>query len=62
MPKGIKRIAIEAGVTLGWSKYTGSDDLVIGINKFGASAPGNIVYKKYGFTAQHIVDLVKKLK
>ena len=62
MPTGIPRIAIEAGVPFGWSKYTGSDELVLGINKFGASAPGDIVYEKYGFTVENIVAMVQKIK
>ncbi len=62
MPLEIPRIAIEAGVPFGWSKYTGSDDLVIGINKFGASAPGDVVYEKYGFTVENVVAMVKKIK
>ena len=40
LPEGLPKVAVEAGVTLGWSRYTGSEDNVIGINKFGASAPG----------------------
>jgi len=62
MPAGIPRIAIEAGVPFGWSKYTGSDERVIGINTFGASAPGDIVYEKYGFTVENIVAMVQKIK
>jgi transketolase len=62
MPAGIPRIAIEAGVPFGWSKYTGSDELVLGINTFGASAPGDIVYEKYGFTVENIVAMVQKIK
>ena len=42
LPEGLPKVAVEAGVTLGWSRYTGSEDNVIGINKFGASAPGGI--------------------
>ena len=62
MPTGIPRIAIEAGIPFGWSKYTGSDERVIGINKFGASAPGDVVYEKYGFTVENIVAMVQKIK
>ena len=43
LPEGLPKVAVEAGVTLGWSRYTGSEDNVIGINKFGASAPGGTV-------------------
>lgn len=61
LPEGLPKVAVEAGVTLGWSRYTGSEDNVIGINKFGASAPGGTVMKKYGFTAENVAAKVKSL-
>ena len=61
LPEGLPKVAVEAGVTLGWSRYTGSEDNVIGINKFGASAPGGTVMKEYGFTAENIAAKVKSL-
>lgn len=61
LPEGLSKVAVEAGVTLGWSRYTGSEDNVIGINKFGASAPGGTVMKEYGFTAENVADKVKSL-
>lgn len=61
IPKGIPKIAIEAGIILGWSRYTGSDDNVIGINKFGASAPGDVVYAEYGFTVENVASKVKSM-
>lgn len=61
LPEGLPKVAVEAGVTLGWSRYTGSEDNVIGINKFGASAPGGTVMKEYGFTAENVVAKVKSL-
>jgi transketolase len=57
LPTNIKnRISIEAGITLGWQKYTGDTGINIGINHFGASAPGKTLYEKFGFTAQRLVD------
>ena len=56
-----KRISIEAGVTLGWYKYIGSDGTAIGIDHFGASAPGEILLKKFGFTSENIIDKAKML-
>lgn len=50
-----KRIAVEAGISMGWEKYTGNEGQIIGINKFGASAPGGTVLKEYGFSAENIV-------
>ena len=61
LPEGGPKVAVEAGVTLGWSRYTGSEDNVIGINKFGASAPGGTVMKEYGFTAENVAAKVKSL-
>ncbi len=61
LPEGLPKVAVEAGVTLGWSRYTGSEDNVIGINKFGASAPGGTVLKEYGFTAENVAAKVKSL-
>ena len=58
-----KRVAIEAGVTLGWSKYVGDEGVTIGIDRFGASAPHSVLLEKFGFTAEnvvkHAVQLVK---
>ncbi len=50
------RIAVEAGISMGWERYAGSSGVVIGINEFGASAPGNIVMEKFGFTSENIVQ------
>ncbi|RLC25769.1 MAG: transketolase [Deltaproteobacteria bacterium] len=50
------RIAVEAGISMGWERYTGSSGAVIGINEFGASAPGNMVMEKFGFTSENIVQ------
>lgn len=61
LPEGLPKVAVEAGVTLGWSRYTGSEENVIGINKFGASAPGGTVMKEYGFTAENVAAKVKSL-
>ena len=61
-PKTRARISIEAGTPLGWERYVGLDGVAIGIPRFGASAPGNIVYDKLGLTVQHVVDEALKLK
>ena len=60
-PNVTARIAIEAGVTLGWSKYVGDRGEVIGLDRFGASAPYQILMEKFGFTPAHVVERVKKL-
>lgn len=61
LPENLPKVAVEAGVTLGWSRYTGSEDRVIGINTFGASAPGDIMMEKYGFTVENVVAKVKSV-
>jgi len=50
-----KRVSVEAGSTMGWHKYVGSEGAVIGIDTFGASAPGNICYEKFGFTVDNVL-------
>ncbi|WP_300455296.1 transketolase [Desulfobacula sp.] len=50
-----RRIAVEAGISMGWEKYTGPSGQMIGINKFGASAPGNTVLTAYGFSPDNVV-------
>ncbi len=58
-PKIAARVAIEAGVTFGWSKYVGEKGEVIGLDRFGASAPVQVVMEKLGFTAANVVERVK---
>ncbi len=56
-----KRVAIEAGVTALWSKYVGLDGKVVGIDRFGLSAPGNIAMRELGITAESVVAAAKSL-
>lgn len=56
-----KRIAIEMASPLGWHKYIGIEGKVIGIDSFGASAPGDLVVEKYGFTKENILKQVRSL-
>ena len=56
-----KRLAIEAAHPMTWYKYVGLDGDVIGIEKFGASAPADVVFKEYGFTAENVVARAKAL-
>ncbi|KJF46943.1 MULTISPECIES: transketolase [Bacillus] len=60
LPKAVRaRVAIEMGASLGWERYTGLDGDVIAIDKFGASAPGETIIEKYGFTISNVVSRVK---
>jgi transketolase len=49
------RLAVEAALPQGWHRYVGDSGDVIGIERFGASAPGNVVMEKLGFTVDHVV-------
>ena len=62
LPKQVtKRMSIEMGATYGWHKYVGFDGVVMGIDRFGASAPANKVIEAYGFTAENVVSLFKEM-
>ena len=56
-----KRIAVEAGAPMGWHKYVGDEGVIIGISKFGASAPYEVVFKEYGFTVENVVKKAEEL-
>ena len=53
------RVAVEAAVTDGWWKYVGSKGAVLGINRFGESAPAGELFKEFGFTVDNLVNTVK---
>ena len=59
LPKGVKRVAVEAGVTDGWYKYVGGDGAVVGMTTFGESAPAPELFKHFGFTVENVVNTVK---
>ncbi|MBN1316373.1 MAG: transketolase [Anaerolineales bacterium] len=56
LPENVPSLSIEAGITLGWSKYIGRHGQSIGVDSFGASAPSKIVLEKFGFTPEKIVE------
>jgi transketolase len=57
LPDGIRRIAIEAGVSDPWRKYVGLEGAVIGLDRFGDSAPAAALFEHFGFTAEHVADV-----
>jgi transketolase len=61
LPRGVPRLAIEAGVRTGWERYTGRSDAIVGLDRFGASAPGEVVYNKLGFNVKNVVETATKL-
>ncbi|NNE95974.1 MAG: hypothetical protein HKN24_08090 [Acidimicrobiales bacterium] len=58
LPAGVPTVSVEAGVTLGWHKYA---DEPVGIDRFGASAPGSRVMSELGITAEAVADRVRQL-
>ena len=61
LPKGLPKLAVEAGATLGWWKYAGSNGDVLGIDRFGASAPGPVAMANLGFSPENIAARAKAL-
>jgi len=61
LPAGVPKLAVEAGTTVGWWKYVGLDGDVIGLDRFGASAPGPKVLAELGFSAENVAARAKKL-
>jgi len=61
LPKGVKRIAVEAGVTDGWYKYVGLDGAIVGINRFGESAKAGALFKHFGFTGENVAKTVESV-
>jgi transketolase len=63
LPESIKaRLAVEAGVTLGWERWIGDHGTVIGIDRFGASAPYQVIYREYGLTVEAIIRKALEVK
>ena len=61
LPRGVVRVAVEAGVSDYWRKYVGIDGAVVGLDTFGESAPAADVFKHFGFTAENVAKAVKEV-
>ena len=61
LPPNVRRVAIEAAHPMSWYRWVGEKGAVVGIETFGASAPYQTLYKEYGITSEHLVDVVKKV-
>ncbi|MEJ2175976.1 MAG: transketolase [bacterium] len=61
LPRGLPRVAVEAGVSDFWRKYVGLDGGVVGIDRFGESAPAGELFKHFGFTAEHVANTIKSV-
>ena len=61
LPRGVVRVAIEAGVGDYWRKYVGLEGAVVSIDTFGESAPANVLFEHFGFTVANVVKTVKSV-
>jgi transketolase len=62
LPSGVKnRVTIEAGSSMGWRRWAGDEGIIIGVDRYGASAPGEEVLKHLGFTAENVAAAALKL-
>ncbi|KRA83219.1 transketolase [Altererythrobacter sp. Root672] len=59
LPADVLKVSVEAGVTLGWERFIGNDGLAIGLDRFGASAPAEVLFRHFGFSAEAIVPKIK---
>jgi len=60
LPPSVRaRVSVEAGSPIGWERYVGPEGVIIGVRRFGASAPGSVVMREFGFTAEHVADAAK---
>jgi transketolase len=57
--RGAMKVSLEAGITMGWDKYIGQNGLAIGIDHFGASAPGKDLAEEFGFTADQVEQKIR---
>ena len=56
LPRDLPKVAVEAGVTLGWERWVGEDGLIVGLDRFGASAPGKVALERLGFNEENVIE------
>ena len=62
LPPGVKaRVAVEAASSFGWGRYVGDEGMTIGIDRFGASAPADVLYREFGVTSDKVADAARRL-
>jgi transketolase len=61
LPKGIRRIAMEAAHPMSWYRWVGDDGVILGLERFGASAPAATIYTQLGITVDRMVETAKQL-
>ena len=60
-PQVTARVAVEAGITTGWEHYTGLNGAIVGLDRFGASAPAPILYEKFGITPEAVARRAREI-
>ncbi len=60
-PRVRKRVSVEAGVSLGWERFVGDEGAIVGIDHFGASAPGATIFEHFGFTPERVADVGRRV-
>ena len=62
LPPGVrKRVSVEIGVSLGWERWVGDEGAIVGLDHFGASAPAGTIFEKFGFTAERVTDIGRRV-
>ncbi|MGZ8437349.1 MAG: transketolase-like TK C-terminal-containing protein, partial [Candidatus Limnocylindrales bacterium] len=60
-PSVRKRVSVEIGVPMGWERWVGDEGAIIGLDRFGASAPAAAIFEHFGFTAERITDVARRV-
>ncbi len=60
-PSVRKRVSVEIGVSLGWERWVGDEGAIVGLDHFGASAPAGTIFEHFGFTADRIIDVARRV-
>jgi len=60
-PEVTARVAVEAGMRIGWEHYVGLGGAVVGLDDFGASAPADVLYEKFGITVENVMAVARKV-
>ena len=60
-PEVRKRVSVEVGVSLGWERWVGDEGAIVGLDHFGASAPAGTIFEHFGFTADHVADVGRRV-
>jgi transketolase len=62
LPPGVRRrVSVEAGVPFGWERWVGDEGAIIGVDRFGASAPGGTIFQRFGLTTERVVDVARRV-